>query len=113
MQTQLGQQVILKQVFHSLLLIRKYHCANPKTVNIRIISEMLLWCEQKANQMQDERKASRNGNQKCGLRFLISYLIGHRTIEMSKSNQSVHGFWIRTVIKVLSEQYRVTSFPIL
>ena len=32
----------------------------------------------------------------CG--FLISHLIGHRTIKMSKSNQSVHGFWIRTVI---------------
>ena len=35
----------------------------------------------------------------CG--FLISYLIGHCTIEMSKSNQSIHGFWIRTVINLL------------
>ena len=33
----------------------------------------------------------------CGL---ISHLIGHRTIKMSKSNQSVHGFGIRTVSTV-------------
>ena len=33
----------------------------------------------------------------CG--FFVSYLIGYHTIiiKMSKSNQSVHGFWIRTV----------------
>ena len=28
---------------------------------------------------------------------LISYLIGHRTIKMSKSNQSIHGVLIPTV----------------
>ena len=33
----------------------------------------------------------------CG--FLISYLIGHRTIKVSKSNQSVHGFWIRLSLR--------------
>ena len=38
-----------------------YH-ANPKPVNTRIISEMLLCCEEKANQMQDEKTASCNGN---------------------------------------------------
>ena len=72
------------------------YCANPKTVNTRIISGMLLCWEEKANQTQDEKTASNNGNLLCRLRFLISYLIGHRTIKMTKSNQSVHGFWIRT-----------------
>ena len=66
-------------------------------MNTRIISGMLLCCEEKARQTQDEKNASCNGNLLCRLRFLMSYLIGHRTIEMSKSNQSVHGFWIRTV----------------
>ena len=51
--------------------------------------------------MPDEKNVSSNGNQLCGLRFLISYLIGHRTIKMSKSNQSVHGFWIHTVTSLL------------
>ena len=78
-----------------------YYCANPKTVNTRIISRMLLSCEEKANQMQDEKTASCNGNWLCVLRFVISYLIGHHTIKMSKSNQSVHGFWIRTVETLL------------
>ena len=78
---------------------------NPKivntrsvTVNCRVISGMLLCCTEKANQMQEEKRC--NGNELCGLRFFISYLIGHRMIKMSKSNQSVHGFWIRTVILV-------------
>ena len=31
------------------------YCANPKTVNTRIISGMLLCCEEKANQVQDEK----------------------------------------------------------
>ena len=60
-------------------------------MNTRIISGMLLCCEEKASQMQGEKPASSNGV------VLISYLIGHRTIKMSKSNQSVYGFWIRTV----------------
>ena len=51
----------------------------------------------KANQMQDRKNASCNVNELCGLGFLISYLIGHCTIKMSKSNQSVHDFWICTV----------------
>ena len=67
-------------------------------MNTRIISGMLLCCEEKANQMQGEKTASCNGNYLCGLRFFISYVIGYRTIKMSKSNQRVHGFWIRTVI---------------
>ena len=75
-----------------------HYCANPKTVNTRIISGMLLCCEEKANQMQDKKTASCNGSLHCCLRFLISYLIGRRRIKMSKSNQSVHGFWIHTVI---------------
>ena len=54
-------------------------------MNSRIISGMLLCCEEKANQMQDEKSASCNGNSLCDLRFLMSYLIGDRTIEMSKS----------------------------
>ena len=58
---------------------------------------MLLCWEEKANQTQDERTARCNGNLLCRLRFLIFYLIGHHTIKMSKSNQSVHGFWICTV----------------
>ena len=70
---------------------------NPKTVNTRIISGMLLCCEEKANQMQDEKTTSCNGNWICGLRCLMTYLI-----EMSKSNQSVHGFWIRTVTDFIS-----------
>ena len=73
------------------------YCASPKTVNTRITSGMLLCCKGKANQMQDEKAASCNSNQLCGLRFLISYMIGHRTIKISKSNQSVHSFWIHTV----------------
>ena len=58
---------------------------------------MILCGEEKANQMQDEKNTSCNGNWLCGMRFVISYLIGHHTIKMSKSDQSVHGFWIRTV----------------
>ena len=38
------------------------YCANPKTVNTRIISGMLLCCEEKANQMQDEKTVSCSGN---------------------------------------------------
>ena len=77
------------------------YCANPKTVNTAIIFGMLLCCEVKGNQMQDGKTARCNGFLalwlavfSCGL---ISHLIGHCTIKMSKSNQSVHGFWIRTV----------------
>ena len=33
----------------------RLYCANPKTVNTRIISGMLLCFEEKANQMQDEK----------------------------------------------------------
>ena len=32
------------------------YCTNLKTVNTRIISGMLLFCEEKANQMQDKEK---------------------------------------------------------
>ena len=45
----------------------------------------------------------------------MSYLIGHCTIEMSKSNQSVHGFWICTVndnstkLRMMSFAHLVTS----
>ena len=35
---------------------------NPKTVNTRIISGMLLCCEEKANQMEDEKTTNRNSN---------------------------------------------------
>ena len=35
-----------------------HYCANPKTVNTRIISGKLLCCEEKANQVQDEKSAS-------------------------------------------------------
>ena len=85
------------QGYHEFRHDIRYYCANPKTVNTRIIFGMLLCWEEKANQTQDEKTASCNGNLLCRLRFLISYLIGHRTIEMSKSNQSVHGFWIHTL----------------
>ena len=67
-------------------------------MNTRINSGMLLCYKEEANQMQDEKTASCNGNELCGLWFFISYLIGHHTIKLSRSNQSVHGFWIRTVI---------------
>ena len=40
----------------------EFYRANPKTVNTRIISGMLSCCEEKANQMQDEKNASCNGN---------------------------------------------------
>ena len=40
----------------------KYYCANPKTVNTRIIFGILLCCEEKANQMQDGKTARCNGN---------------------------------------------------
>ena len=36
--------------------------ANPKTVNTPIIFGMLLFCEVKANQMQDGKTARCNGN---------------------------------------------------
>ena len=39
-----------------------FYCANPKTVNTRIISGMLLCCEKKANQRQDRKTASCNAN---------------------------------------------------
>ena len=50
------------------------YCPNPKTVNTRIISGMLLCCEEKANQMQDE-KTQAVTVMACsrGLRFLTSY----------------------------------------
>ena len=38
------------------------HCANPKTVNTRITSGMLLCCKEKNNRTQDEKTASCNGN---------------------------------------------------
>ena len=67
------------------------YCANLKSMNSRFFSEMLLCCEEKANQMQDEKTASCNGNQLCGLQFfdLLSDS-GHCTIKMSKSNQHVN-----------------------
>ena len=40
---------------------------NPKTVNTGTISGMLLCCEEKANQMQVEKTASRNGSSICSL----------------------------------------------
>ena len=43
-------------------MITVLYCANPKTVNTRIISGMLFCCEDKANQMQDEKTASYNAN---------------------------------------------------
>ena len=45
-----------------LSLGRVAYCANPKAVNTRIISGMLLCCKEKANQMQDENNASCIGN---------------------------------------------------
>ena len=80
----------------AIKLEMRHYCANPKTVNTRIVCGMLLCCEEKANQMQDEKTASCNGYNFVAC-SLISHLIGHGTIK-SKSNQSVHGFWIRTVI---------------
>ena len=65
-----------------------YYCVNPKTVDTRNIPGMSLCCEEKEIEKL------------CGLWFLISYLIRHRTIKMSESNKSVHGFWIRTVIEL-------------
>ena len=56
-------------------------------MNTRIISGMLLCCEEKANQMQDKKNASSNGNLHCHLQFLISYLIGHNTVKMSIESQ--------------------------
>ena len=41
---------------------RESYCANPKTVNTRIIFGILLCCEEKANQMQDGKTARCNGN---------------------------------------------------
>ena len=39
-----------------------YYCANPKTVNTRIIFGILLCCEEKANQMPDGKTARCNSN---------------------------------------------------
>ena len=107
---------VIFDVTHSLLNAcfcksSLFYCANPKIMNTRIISGMLLCCEEKANQMQDENTASFNSNKICGLWFLISYLIGHRTIKMSKSNQSVHGFWIHTVKCLKFQQFAKLMFP--
>ena len=89
------------------------YCVNPKTVNTRIISGMLFCWEEKANQTQDEKTASCNSNLFCRLRFLISYLIGCRTIKLSKSNQSVHGFWICTVITYHIAKLDIVIFLVL
>ena len=40
---------------------------NPKPHGYGIIPGMLLYCEEKVNQMQDEKNTSRNGNYLCGL----------------------------------------------
>ena len=62
-------------------------------MNTRIISGMLLCYKEKANQRQDEKTASCNGIISfVACSIFISYLIGHCTIKMCKSNQSVHGF---------------------
>ena len=39
-------------------------------MNTRIIFGMLLCCEEKANQMQEEKTASDKDNSLCGLRFV-------------------------------------------
>ena len=79
-------------------------------MNTGIIFGILLCCEEKSNQMQDGKPQGATviialwlAVFSCGL---ISHLIGHRTIKMSKSNQSVHGLWIRTV----REQIKFKSF---
>ena len=38
------------------------YCVNSKTVNTRIISGILLCCEEKANQVQDDKTTNCNGN---------------------------------------------------
>ena len=81
--------------FHNLVRFLQYwlicyYCANPKPVNTRIISGMLLCCEEKANQMQ------------------ISYLIGHCTFKMSKSNQSMlvkKGQYNKISVYTIKSQY--------
>ena len=40
----------------------QFYCANPKSVNTRIIFGMLLCCKEEANQMQEGKTASCNGN---------------------------------------------------
>ena len=64
-------------------------------MNTRIISGMSLRFEEKANQMQDVTVISFVVCVfSCGL---ISHPIGHCRNLRSKTNHSVHGFWIRTV----------------
>ena len=46
------------QGYHEFRHDIRYYCANPKTVNTRIIFGMLLCWEEKANQTQDEIKGS-------------------------------------------------------
>ena len=57
-----GSSVVYNIRSKSVLLNVFTACANPKTVNTRIISGMLLCCEEKANQVQDEKTTSGNGN---------------------------------------------------
>ena len=68
------------------------YCGKLKTVNTRIISGKLC-SEKKANQMQDEKMQAVMviSFVACGF-FLWFDLICHRTIQMSKSNPSVHDF---------------------
>ena len=68
--------------------VNQFYCTNPKTVNTRIFSGTFLCCEEKANQMQDEKNTSCNDNLLCGLRFFICYLIGHHTNVKVKSKTS-------------------------
>ena len=76
-------------------------------VTTRIISGMLCVTRKKPIRCKIKKTESCNGNLHCRLRFLISYLIGPRTIKMSKSNQSVHGFWIHTVS---NREFNIFSF---
>ena len=67
---ELDHQLEVAMIFHKFSQFKKLHmntseeiyCANPKTVTTRIISGMLLCCEEKAKQMQDEKTTSCNGN---------------------------------------------------
>ena len=45
-----------------MLLPDRFFCVNPKTMDTRIISGMLLCCMEKGNQMQDENTTSCNGS---------------------------------------------------
>ena len=60
-----------------------FYCANPKTVNTRIIFGILLCCKEKANQMQDGKTARLKMRVNTGV-ITIAASFGNRALMPSR-----------------------------